>query len=305
MHVLVTGGAGYIGAHTCKLLSQRGYTPVCYDNFSRGNNDTSRYGPVVNGDISDTSRMLNTAHKYGIQAIIHLAALARVDESVKFPLWYYRTNVAHSLCVSAVANTRKIPLVFASTCAVYGKPKSPYGRSKLVFEHVLADEGVATDLRWAALRYFNVAGSDPDGEFGETERVVPAVLKAAASETLFTINGTDYDTPDGTCVRDYVHVMDVACANVTAAEYLVTGGAPMTVDICSGETHSVREVVTAAETVLNRAIEVVEAPRRAGDIPAVAGDSAMALKTLGWIPSRSLETMIGDTWRWMQKVSHA
>jgi UDP-glucose-4-epimerase GalE len=318
LNVLVTGGAGYIGSHACKALAARGYVPVTYDNLSRGNEWAVKWGPLERGDINDAEKLGIVIKKYQPAALMHFAAYAYVGESVEHPLLYYRNNVAGTASLlQAVLEYKSIPVVFSSTCATYGVPTvlpiaedhpqvpiNPYGYSKLFVERMLIDMSAAHRLPWVALRYFNAAGSDPDGAIGEAHdpetHLIPLVLLAARSGTPVRIFGNDYDTPDGSCVRDYVHVSDIADAHVKALDHLLDGGASCALNLANAHGFSVREIIAAAEAVSGRGIPTEVAPRRTGDPPILVGDPTRAQTVLRWKPQRSdIKLQIGDAWRWM------
>ena len=320
MNILVTGGAGYIGSHVCKALARKGHVPVTYDNLSRGRTWAIKWGPFEKGDIADADRLRIVLGKYRPGALMHFAAYAYVGESVKRPLLYYDNNVAGSaVLLHALIEHEPIPVVFSSTCATYGLPEhipmteahrqhpiSPYGFSKLFVERMLADVNVAHGLPWLALRYFNAAGADPDGEVGEAHdpetHLIPLVLAAARAGTPVQIFGADYDTPDGTCVRDYIHVTDIADAHVRALEYLFAGGESCALNLANARGYSVKEVIAAAETVCGGAIRSQIMARRPGDPPVLIGDASRAHALLGWKPIRSsLEIQIRDAWSWMNR----
>lgn len=319
MNILVTGGAGFIGSHACKLLAARGHLPIAYDNLTRGHREAVRWGPLEEGDTADSARLREVLEKHRPAAVMHFAAFAYVGESVEKPLLYYRNNVAGTAALlHAIIAFKPLPFVFSSSCVVYGEPEkvpitedqprrpiNPYGFSKFACEQMLADLGIAHKLPWVALRYFNAAGSDPDGEIGEIHdpetHLIPLVLAAARDGGAVKIFGTDYATPDGTCVRDYVHVMDLAGAHLRALDYLIGGGASGAFNLANAHGSSVKDVVAAAEHVTGRKIRAEAAPRRPGDPPVLIGDASRARKVLGWAPSRSsLETQIGDAWGWMK-----
>ncbi|MGP0094500.1 MAG: UDP-glucose 4-epimerase GalE [Xanthobacteraceae bacterium] len=320
MNILVTGGAGYIGSHACKTLAAKGYTPVSYDNLSRGNGWAVNWGPLEKGDIADTARLRAVLEKHQPVALMHFAAYAYVPESVAQPLMYYTNNAAGSAALlKSVLDFRCIPVVFSSTCATYGLPErvpisedhpqrpiNPYGYSKLFVERMLADLHAANGLPWIALRYFNAAGADPGGEIGEAHdpetHLIPLVAAAARTGEAVRIFGTDYDTPDGTCVRDYVHVSDIADAHVRALEHLLKGGKSCALNLANARGYSVKEVVAAAGRVCGRPIRTEIAERRPGDPPVLIGDASQARALLGWQPARSdLELQIGDAWNWMTR----
>ena len=318
-NILVTGGAGYIGSHACKALAAKGHVPVTYDNLSRGNLFAVKWGPLEKGDIADVQRMRAVLERYRPAALMHFAAYSYVGESVERPLLYYENNFAGSAALlQALMDYQCIPVVFSSTCATYGVPErvpiaedhpqrpiNPYGRSKLFVEQMLADLDVACGLPWMALRYFNAAGADPHGEIGETHdpetHLVPLVLAAARTGKPVRIYGDNYNTPDGSCVRDYIHVSDIADAHVRALEYLLAGGKSCALNLANSRGYSVKEVIAAAATVCGRTIPSEIAARRPGDPPVLIGDASRAHALLNWHPTRSnLETQIADAWRWMR-----
>lgn len=319
--VLVTGGAGYIGAQACKALAAAGWRPVAYDDLSRGHRAAVRWGPFEPGNILDAERLRAVIATHRPQAVMHFAALAYVGESVERPDLYYRTNVAGSLTLAQAALAAGIAaFVFSSTCATYGVPAvmpiaeeapqapiNPYGRSKLMVEQMLADLAAAYGLRPAVLRYFNAAGADPDGETGERHEpethLVPLVLEAAAgARPAITLHGDDYPTPDGTCIRDYVHVADLAEAHVRALDRLMAGEPGLAVNLGTGRGHSVAEVIAAAQDVTGRPVPVIHGPRRPGDPPELVAAAGRAAELLDWRPRRSdLATIIADAWRWYSK----
>jgi UDP-arabinose 4-epimerase len=321
MKILVTGGAGYIGSHACKLLSAKGFEPVVYDNLSRGNRWAVKWGPLELGDIADPVRLRAVLEKYRPAALMHFAAYAYVGESVESPLLYYRNNVAGtSSLLQTVIDFKPIPVVFSSTCATYGVPETtpisedhpqrpinPYGFSKLVVERMLADLDAVDCLCSVSLRYFNAAGADPDGKIGEAHdpepHLIPRVLAAARDGSLLRVFGNDYDTPDGTCVRDYIHVLDIADAHVRAIDYLMGGGESCSINLANARGYSVKEVIATAERVCGKTIRVEIAPRRAGDPAVLIGTLDKAQTLLGWRPERSdLELQISDAWNWMKKT---
>ena len=318
LNVLVTGGAGFIGSHACKALAKAGYTPIAFDNLSRGHREAVKWGPLEIGDIADVERVKSVVRRYRPAAVLHFGAFAYVGESVDDPLLYYRNNVAGTMMLlQAVAELGPLPFVFSSTCATYGLPEklpitedhpqrpiNPYGASKLMVERMLADVGAAHGLPWIALRYFNAGGSDPEREIGEMHdpetHLIPLVLRAARSGTAARVYGIDYGTPDGTCIRDYIHVADLADAHVRALAYLLSGGASCALNLANARGYSVKEVIATAERVCGRAVPVVYADRRAGDPPQLIGSAERARALLGWEPTRSpLEVQIRDTWNWM------
>ncbi len=316
--ILVTGGAGYIGSHAAKALARAGYEPVSYDNLSRGHREAVRWGPLVVGDLADRALVLETLRRHKIAAVMHFAAFAYVGESVAEPALYFRNNVANSLTLfEAMAESEVRHIVFSSTCATYGlpdrmpigedapqRPVNPYGESKLMIERMLHWLGPARGLRHAALRYFNAAGADPEGEIGEEHEpethLIPLVLLTALGRRqAIDIFGTDYATPDGTAIRDYIHVQDLADAHVLALAHLLTGGDSLALNLGTGEGHSVRAVIDAAERVTGRTIARRETARRAGDPPSLVADARKAKTVLGWTAKHSrLDDIIASAWAW-------
>lgn len=318
--VLVTGGAGFVGSHACKALASAGFLPVTYDNLSQGHRWAVRWGPLEIGDIEDRDRLQQVMDRYRPAAVMHFAALIAAGESVTEPAKYYRNNVSRFLVLLDAMQRQKIDqIVFSSTAAVYGTPErtpidekhplepiNPYGMSKLIGERILQDCASAYGLRSIALRYFNAAGSDPDGEIGEAHdpetHLIPIVLEAAAGDRPHVaVFGTDYPTADGTCVRDYVHVTDLASAHVLALARLKGAHGAEAFNLGNGNGFTVREVVAAAERVSGAKIAVKQEPRRAGDPPVLVADASLARAELGWRPVYSdLDTQIGNAWRWTQ-----
>jgi UDP-arabinose 4-epimerase len=316
--VLLVGGAGYIGSHTAKYLAQRGFLPVVYDDLSRGHREAVKWGPLEIGDIADRARLAEVLARHQPRAVVHFAAFAYVGESVGDPGLYYRNNVAGTISLLEAMRAAGVRhLVFSSTCATYGVPESvplveespqnpinPYGRTKLMIEQVLADYARAYDFRAICLRYFNAAGADPDGEIGEDHdpepHLIPLVLAAAAGRRpSVSIHGTDYPTRDGTCVRDFIHVTDLAQAHALALRHLLGGGAGVNLNLGNGAGYSVREVVAAAEKVTGKKIPVSLEPRRPGDPPELVGSAAKARALLGWQPEYpSIETILATAWAW-------
>jgi len=320
--ILVTGGAGYVGSHVCLALADAGFLPVAYDNLSRGFARLVRFGPLEEGDTGDPARLAAVLASWRPAAVVHMAAFAYVGESVARPDLYWRNNVANSLTLlealrRAAGPDGPIPLVFSSTCAVYGvastqsldehhptEPINPYGRSKLTVERMLTDFETAFGLRSVRLRYFNAAGADPQARIGECHEpethVIPLLLDAAAGRRpQFTVLGDDYDTPDGTCIRDYIHVLDLAAAHVAAVQRLIAGGASLTANLGTGQGASVRELIAAAQAVADTQIPVTFGPRRAGDPPRLVAGAELARRELGWTAGRSdLPTLLADAWRW-------
>ncbi|HUC73305.1 MAG TPA: UDP-glucose 4-epimerase GalE [Stellaceae bacterium] len=316
--ILVTGGAGYVGAHACKALARAGYVPVVYDNLSRGHREAVRWGPLVEGDIADQARLCAVIAEHRVTAVVHFAAYAYVGESVADPALYYRNNLSGTLALlEAMRASDVAEIVFSSTCATYGTPDAvpiretaaqnpinPYGETKLAIERALHWYGHAYGVRSVALRYFNAAGADPEGEIGEDHEpethLVPLVLQAALGQRqAIEVYGTDYPTPDGTAIRDYIHVVDLARAHLRAVERLHAGGGSIALNLGTGQGHSVREVIATAEAVSGRKIPARDAPRRPGDPPALVADPRLAMETLGWCASHSsLEAIIRTAFAW-------
>jgi len=316
--VLVTGGAGYIGSHACKALAQAGYQPVAYDNLVYGHRWAVRWGPLEEGDITDQRRLDQVIARYRPSAIMHFAAYAYVGESVQNPGKYYRNNVAGALCLLETVRDHGIGrFIFSSTCATYGVPTAtpigedqpqapinPYGASKLMVERMLQDFGQAHGLRYAALRYFNAAGADPDGEIGEVHdpetHLIPLVILAVLGQRDHVdIYGADYPTADGTCIRDYIHVTDLAVAHVRALDYLILGGASAALNLGTGRGYSVREVIAAVAEVAGRPVPARETARRPGDPPVLVADPRRGMAVLDWRPVHSgLQDIITTAWRW-------
>jgi UDP-glucose 4-epimerase len=319
-NVLVTGGAGYIGSHACKALRVAGFTPITYDNLCTGWQDAVKFGPFEQGDLQDRARLDEVFATYQPVAVMHFAALSQVGESMAEPGRYWQNNVGGSLTLfEAAIAAGCLNVVFSSTCATYGDhdnvlldetieqhPINAYASSKRAIEDMLRDFGGAHGLRNVIFRYFNVAGADPEAEVGEHHQpethLVPLMLDAIAGKRdALTIHGTDYDTPDGTCIRDYVHVCDLVDAHVLGLHWLLDGKQSRAFNLGSGTGFSVREVVDHSRAVTNKAVSVTEGPRRAGDCTKLVSGSTRAEKELGWTPTRSkMDIMIADAWRWHQ-----
>lgn len=319
-NILVTGGAGYIGSHACKALRRAGFVPVTYDNLCTGWQDAVKFGPFEKGDLLDRARLDEFFAKYEPVAVMHFAALSQVGESMKEPGKYWLNNVGGSLSlIEATVAAGCKNFVFSSTCATYGEhdnvlldetieqhPINAYGSSKRAIEDMLKDFEGAYGLQSVIFRYFNVAGGDPDGEVGEFHQpethLIPLMLDAIdGKRDALTIFGTDYDTPDGTCIRDYVHVCDLVDAHVLGLKWLIDGKGSRVFNLGTGTGFSVREVIRHSRSVTNRDVPFVEGPRRAGDCTKLVSGSTRASKELGWTPNRStMETMVADAWRWHQ-----
>ncbi|MGH6888406.1 MAG: UDP-glucose 4-epimerase GalE [Rhizomicrobium sp.] len=321
MNVVVTGGAGYVGSHACAALRAAELSPVTYDNLSRGFRSLVRYGPFEEGDILDEARLIEVLKKHRPVAVMHFAAFAYVGESVEAPLDYYRNNFAGALSlVGAMRKCGVEQLVFSSTCAVYGTPETqpmpeslplapinPYGRSKLMVEQALQDASAAHRFRSVSLRYFNASGAHPSGEIGELHEpethLIPRALMAATGEIeSIEVFGTDYPTADGTAVRDYVHVCDLADAHVAALRYLKEGGQTNAFNLGTGRGYSVREVLESVSRVTGRAPRSCMAPRRAGDPPVLVADPRNARDALGFAPKwKDIDAIAASAWDWHRR----
>ncbi len=319
--VLVTGGAGYIGSHTCKALADAGFLPVTYDNLSTGHKSAIKWGPFEQGDILDTGQLETVLDKYQPYAVLHFAALAYVGESVTQPGRYWQNNVVGSLSlIEAMASHDIHNLVFSSTCAIYGEPEdmpltethtkhpiNPYGTTKLVVETMLQDFSTSNNLNSVSLRYFNAAGADPEGEIGEDHdpetHLIPLVLMAAndAARPL-TVYGTDYPTRDGSCIRDYIHVTDLAAAHVKALTYLSSHPGTHAFNLGTDTGYSVIEILDVAMKVSDRKIPHTLGPRRPGDPPVLVSNSDLARSELGWTAENSdIEAIIETAWNWLSR----
>lgn len=321
-NVLVIGGAGYIGAHACKALAQAGHTPVVYDNFSLGWRDFVKWGPTIEGDILDQRALEAALKMHKIDAAMHFAAFALVGESVSEPAKYYRNNVAGVISLlDAMRACGVETLVFSSTCATYGtpdrspiteetpqRPINPYGASKQMAEQIIADYAKAYGMRFYAPRYFNACGADPDCEIGEmrdpeTHLIPRALMSLLGQIDDFAVFGSDYPTPDGTAVRDYIHVTDLAEAHVAALDRLLAGHEGGFINLGTGEGLSVKEVLDAVERVTGRALPAASGPRRPGDPPSLVADPSRAAQELGFSPRLSdIDTIIATAWAWHQGI---
>jgi UDP-glucose 4-epimerase len=318
----VTGGAGYIGCHAVRALLRAGHDAVVVDDLRAGRAELVRDAPLVRADVGDRDALSRAFDEHGpFDGVLHFAAYLSVPESVADPLRYYRNNVEGSISLLDVALERGVgAFVLSSTSAVYGHPErqpipestppapiNPYGASKWMVERVLADLERAAGLRWAALRYFNAAGADPAGDLGECHdpetHLIPVCLEAAAGlRDAVELYGTDYATPDGTCIRDYVHVTDLADAHRRAIEALLEGRSLGARNLATGRGHSNREIIAAVERVVGRPVPVREAPRRPGDPPELIADASLFRRELGWEPHHSdLDTIVRTAWRWLQR----
>jgi UDP-glucose-4-epimerase GalE len=320
MKVLVTGGAGYIGSHAVRALHKKGHNVVIYDNLSTGHESLAAGFELVRGEIGDANALRPALA--GIDAVMHFAAHAYVGESVENPRKYFANNVSAGLALLDTALTAGVKkVVFSSTCAVYGIPErvpipetaprdpvNPYGVSKLFFEKALDAYAMAYGLRFVCLRYFNAAGADESGQIGECHEpethLIPLALRAAAGEgPPLAIYGDDYPTPDGTCIRDYIHVSDLANAHVRALEYVDNGGGTTAFNLGVGRGYSVNEVLAAIEEVTGHRVPSRPAPRRPGDPPALIADARLAQKELGWQAEYSLREIVSTAWTWMQRMT--
>lgn len=318
--VFVTGGAGYVGSHCAKAFAQAGWNVVTYDNLSRGHRDLVKWGPLIEGDILDTDRLEKSLTDIKPDAVAHFAAFAYVAESMTEPGLYYRNNVSGTMSLldaMRIANVSQ--LVFSSSCATYGvsdevitedtpqNPINPYGETKKICEQMISDYGQAYGLKSVILRYFNAAGCDPDGETGERHdpepHVIPLAIRGAMDGTFtFNILGNDYDTPDGTCVRDYVHVSDLADAHAKALAYLERGGESDFFNLGTGQGHSVLQLADAVARTAGKPVPRVFADRRPGDPPRLVAIAEKAERVLGWTPTRSdLDSILTSAWAWFQK----
>jgi UDP-arabinose 4-epimerase len=318
--VLVTGGAGFIGSHAAKALKAAGFAPVVLDNLSTGHAHAVKWGPLVRGDVLDARALDLVFAKYAPRAVLHFAALSNVGESVAQPYRYFRTNVAGTInLLEAMHRAGCKDLVFSSTCAIFGVPETlpigescpqgpvnPYGASKEMTERIMLEGCRANGLRVLALRYFNAAGSDPDGEIGEEHEpethLIPLALQAAQGRRRLKIFGSDYDTPDGSCIRDYVHVSDLAHAHVLALLHLLDRGVSTAFNLGTGRGYSVFEVLNTVESVTGQKIVYEMAPRRVGDPPVLVADPRRAFEHLGWTPRfPDLKSQIEHAWAFSVK----
>lgn len=321
MRILVTGGAGYIGSHTSKYLAAAGHEPIAFDDLSQGHEWAVKWGPLERGSLAEPARLAEVFAAHEIDAVVHFAASALVGESMSHPAKYFRNNTVATLNLLEAMRAAGVgTIVFSSTCATFGDPVrmpidethpqapvNPYGESKLMIEKMLRWYGEIHGLRWMALRYFNAAGADPDGEIGEDHdpesHLIPLVIGAAqGARPPVKIFGTDYPTPDGTAVRDYIHVMDLADAHLRALDRLGRGTPSQAINLGTGRGHSVKEVVDTVARVSGRDVPFVEAPRRAGDPPELVAAPARAREVLGWTCRYAdLETIVRHAWTWHER----
>lgn len=318
--ILVIGGAGYIGSNMCKHLKQNGYQPIVLDNLTTGHRQSVKWGPFFEGSLDDTVLLNRIFTKHRPKAVMHFAAFCYVNESVKEPCKYYRNNVAATISLLETMVTNNIPnIIFSSSCATYGEPVeipitedhpqhpiNPYGRTKLMIEQILADMSAAHDLQYISLRYFNAAGADPEGELGEDHKpephLIPLVLHTALGrQDTIRIFGDDYPTIDGTCVRDYIHVSDIAQAHLLALERLLNRRSGGIYNLGNGDGHSVKEVIEVAKKVTGRPIPIEVFERRVGDPGILISTSEKARKELNWEPKfTNLHDIIETAWQWLQ-----
>ena len=324
-NVIVTGGAGFVGCHVCKQLKSAGFTPVTFDNLSTGWRDSIKFGPIAHGSIMDRSALFSAFSDWKPDAVVHLAAMTSVEESISNPNAYWACNVEGTQNVlDAMKHSKCKLVVLSSTCAVYGdasagvvnensrtNPKSPYAETKLAAERLLAEAQARSEVNTTVFRYFNVAGSDPEQEIGEQRtkpaNIIPTLLECAMGNiSTFEVFGTDWPTPDGTCIRDYIHASDVADAHVSGLKALFDGGADTLFNIGTGYGHSVREVVECATRVTGVRIPVILSARRPGDVSRTVSDCGRAAAELGWRPKRSqLNTMVRDAWNWRRNGGYS
>ena len=318
--IFVTGGAGYVGSHCCKAFAAAGWTVVVYDNLKNGWRDMVRWGELIEGDILDVAALNAAVERVKPDVLAHFAALISVGESVADPALHYRNNTVGAFNILEAMRAAGVDkMIFSSTAATYGEPQSapmaethrqlpinPYGRSKLAVEWMMADYAHAYGLRYAALRYFNAAGASPDGDIGERHEPETHVIPLAARGALrddyrFTIFGEDFDTRDGTCVRDYIHVSDLAQAHAAAADYLMAGGQADAFNLGTGEGTTVKEIADAIERASGKPLPRTVGPRRAGDPPVLVASNAKARAVLGWTPTASsIDNIVASAWAWAQ-----
>jgi UDP-glucose 4-epimerase len=322
--ILVVGGAGYIGSHTCLKLAEEGYSPVVFDNLTNGHEEFVQWGPLEKGDIRDRKRLDEVFAKYKPKAVLHFAALIEVGESVKDPVSFYDNNVVGSLTLLAAAmNAGVEAFVFSSTCATYGLPQqipmdethpqapiNPYGRTKFIVEQALKDYDQYKGLKSVMLRYFNAAGADFEGRIGEWHKpethAIPLAIDAALGRRAgFKVFGTDYDTRDGTCVRDYIHIFDLADAHVRAVDYLLGGGETVELNLGTGTGTTVKELLDTISKVSGKPFPVEYTDRREGDSTTLVANNQKAREVLGWEPKHTLDEIIKSAWDWHSKHNRA
>mgnify|MGYP001021879333 FL=1 len=320
--VLVVGGAGYIGSHTCLALAERGFTPVVYDNFTSGHREFVRWGPLEEGDIRDLDRLREVLQRHKPIAALHFAGLIEVGQSFREPEAFYEINVSGALnLLRALIEADIRAFVFSSTCATYGTPETlpldenhpqspinPYGRTKFLVEQALRDYDLCGRMRSVMLRYFNAAGADLEGRIGEwhspeTHAIPLAIEAALGRRPSFSIFGSDYSTRDGTCIRDYIHVNDLADAHVKALDYLLNGGETTAVNLGTGVGTSVKELIDAIESVSRRPLPVVHSERRPGDPPMLVASNDTARTLLGWEPKHGIQEIVQSAWNWHARLN--
>jgi len=321
--VLVTGGAGYIGSQTCKALAKAGFLPVTYDNLSTGHRYAVKWGPLVEADLIDKTKLEETIQKFRPKAVLHFAASALVAESVENPGKYYRNNLMTSITLLEVMRDYGISnIIFSSTCATYGKvqsipilenhpqrPINPYGRSKLMVEQMISDFEIAHGIQSVILRYFNVAGADSEGEIGENHfpetHLIPSIIQAALGiKEELIVYGIDFPTEDGSAIRDYVHVEDLADAHVSALQYLLAHKKSAKINLGTGRGYSVLEIVDAVQKFCTKPLNYKICSKRPGDPPILAADNTLAKELLGWTPHRShISCVIESAWQWQTNFS--
>lgn len=322
MKICVTGGAGYIGSHTCKALAEAGHEALVYDNLATGHREFVRFGPFIHGDINDTQRLRQCFRQFRPDAVIHFAAHIEVGESVVNPGKYYRNNVAGTLSLLEAMRDEDVPaIVVSGSAAVYGQPETvpipetcpkmpvnPYGECKLVMEWMLNDFARAHNLAWTSLRYFNAAGSSPQGEIGELHtpesHLIPrAILATLGKGPMLEVYGDDYPTPDGTCIRDYIDVADLASAHVLAVRRLLAGGASLAMNLGTENGTSVLEIIRGIERLAEKPVPWRLGARRRGDPAFLVADASVARETLGWRPQASLDAMLANAWNFLARKS--
>jgi UDP-glucose-4-epimerase GalE len=321
--VLVTGGAGYVGSHACKALAVAGFRPVVFDNLSTGHRWAVRWGPFERGDLGDIEALRRVMRRHRVEAVLHFAACSNVGESMHDPGSFFRNNVGGTLnLLEAMADCGVARLVLSSSCASYGLPRqipideehpqwpiNPYGETKLAIERMLPWWERAHGLKWLALRYFNAAGADPDGEIGEAHQpethLIPITIETVLGRRSHVdIYGADYPTADGTAIRDFVHVSDLAEAHVAGLHHLLDGGPSLACNLGTGSGHSVRQVLRAVERVARQSVPARECSRRVGDPPQLVAEPRLAFEVLGWRPRLSeLDTIVATAWSWHRSVT--
>ena len=322
--ILVVGGAGYIGSHTNKELNRRGYQTLIYDNLVYGHKESVKWGKLEVGDLAEEEHLERIFQENSIDAVLHFAAYAYVGESVAKPAKYYKNNVCNTIQLLDIMRKYQVNhIIFSSTCATYGvpdkmpitedmpqKPVNPYGATKWMVERILEDYRKAYEINYCCLRYFNAAGADPEGELGESHmpetHLIPLILDAASGKReSISIFGTDYPTKDGTCIRDYIHVSDLADAHIRALEYLKQGGESTCFNLGNGNGDSVQHVIEVVKQVTGKEFKVKEEKRRAGDQPVLIGSAEKAEKVLGWKPKYAeIETIVEHAWKWHENKEY-